>query len=79
MDNIKGDPRQTGLTWEDAQDRAKWKRLTKHLDPTYKCEKMKRKKNVFHEGSIERRFGGQSVVREISDHFENSAKKSHAP
>ena len=27
MDNIKEDPRQNGLTRENAQDRARWERL----------------------------------------------------
>ena len=34
MDNITGDMRQNGLTMEDARDRARWKRLIRHVDPT---------------------------------------------
>ena len=44
MDNITGDMRQHGLTMEDARDRARWKRLIRHVDPTYKRKKIKRKK-----------------------------------
>ena len=43
MDNIRNDLSERGLSEEDAQDRSRWRRLTRHIDPTYKWEKMKKK------------------------------------
>ena len=43
MDNIKGDPRQNGLTRKDAQDRARWKR---DMSTSHKSEKMKTNSKV---------------------------------
>ena len=35
------------LSREEAQDRVKWRRLTRNIDPTYKGERMRKKKSVF--------------------------------
>ena len=34
MDNIRNDLSERGLSEEDAQDRSRWRRLTRHIDPT---------------------------------------------
>ena len=34
LDNIKNDLLERELSGEDAQDRAKWRRLIRHIDPT---------------------------------------------
>ena len=34
MDNIRNDLSERGLSDEDAQDRSRWRRLTRHIDPT---------------------------------------------
>ena len=34
MDNIRNDLSERGLSEEDAQDRFRWRRLTRHIDPT---------------------------------------------
>ena len=34
LDNIRNDLSERELSWEDAQDRAKWRRLIRHIDPT---------------------------------------------
>ena len=41
LDSIRNDLSEPG---EDAQDRPRWRRLTRHIDPTQKWEKMKKKK-----------------------------------
>ena len=48
LDNIKNDLSERELSGEDAQDRAKWRRLIRHIDPTYKWEKMRKMKNRRH-------------------------------
>ena len=34
LDSIRNDLSERELSGEDAQDRAKWRRLTRHIDPT---------------------------------------------
>ena len=34
LDNIKNDLSERELSGEDAQDRAKWRRIIRHIDPT---------------------------------------------
>ena len=34
LDSIRNDLSESGLSEEDAQDRPRWRRLTKHIDPT---------------------------------------------
>ena len=34
MDTIGNDLSENKLSWEDTQDRAKWRSLLKHIDPT---------------------------------------------
>ena len=34
LDSIRNDLWERELSGEDAQDRAKWRRLTRHIDPT---------------------------------------------
>ena len=46
LDSIRNDLSERELAGEDAQDRAKWRRLIRHIDPTYKWEKMKMKKKT---------------------------------
>ena len=46
LDSIRNDLSERGLSEEDAQDRPRWRRLIRHIDPTYKWEKMKKKKNA---------------------------------
>ena len=45
LDSIRNDLSEKGLSGEDAQDRPRWRRLTRHIDPTRKWGKMKKKKN----------------------------------
>ena len=44
LDNIKNDLSERELSGEDPQYRAKWRRLIRHIDPTEKWEKMRKKK-----------------------------------
>ncbi len=34
LDSIRNDLSERGLSEEDAQDRPRWRRLTRHIDPT---------------------------------------------
>ena len=48
LDSIRNDLSERKLSGEDAQDRAKWRRLTRHIDPTSKCGKMRKKKFLYY-------------------------------
>ena len=44
LDSIRKDLSERGLSEEDAKYRPRWRRITRHIDPTKKWEKMKKKK-----------------------------------
>ena len=46
LDSIRNHLSERGLSEEDAQDRPRWRRLTRHIEPTKKWEKMKKKKKI---------------------------------
>ena len=41
LDSIRNDLSERELAWEDAQYRAKWRRLIRHIDRTKKWEKVR--------------------------------------
>ena len=44
LDSIRNHLSERELSREDAQDRTKWRRLIRHIDPTIKWEKMRKRK-----------------------------------
>ena len=46
LDNIRNDLSEKELSREEAQDRVKWRRLIRNIDPTYKWERMRKKNNI---------------------------------
>ncbi len=44
LDNIKTDLGERELSGEEAQHRVQWRRLIRHIDPTQKWERMRKKK-----------------------------------
>ena len=44
LDSIRNDLSERELSREDTQDRAKWRRLIRHIDPTKKWEKIRKRR-----------------------------------
>ena len=46
LDNIKNELSERELSWEEMQDQVHWRHLIRNINPTYKLERMRKKKKM---------------------------------